>query len=951
MGIRLIYGRAGTGKSEFVLKEIKNDLQKNLAQKIYIIVPEQFSYATEKRLLETLEEDASIKAEVISFKRLAHRIFTEVGGINETNLSKIGKTMLVKNILEKNKKGLNFLGKTGDIDLILRSITEFKKHCVSREMLEEQIEKTDDEYLKLKLKDINIIYTKYEEVILNNYIDEDDVLTILANKINKSNIFDNSKVYIDEFSGFTEQEYHIIEEILKKADQVNITICADNLQKEKAENDIFYSNKNVANKLIKIANNCSGEAPTSPENQQTECRGGRLCPPELEQFIELKECFRFKNEELKHLEKNIYNNLYEKYDKQINHIHLELCSNPYTEIERLAKKIIRLVRDENLRFRDISVLTKNIEEYTGAISVIFPKFDIPVFIDNNKQLNDNILVKYVLSIFEVFAKNWSSDSIWSYIKTGFIDIDRKDIYVLENYCRKWGIRGTKWYKDDWSYDSLTMNLEVLNELRRKIVNPLINLKNKIDEQKTAKEITIKLYEFLEENNIRQKLEEKIQKLSSTEEIKYANEYSNCWNILMEILDEVNLVFGNQRMTFEDYREILKSGLEVSAFGKIPESLDQVIIGDVERSRNHKVHTLFVLGLNDGVFPNTNFAEGFFNDKDREYLKVNGIELAKGSLENIYEDRFNIYKAFTTAENDIYLSYVSSDKEGKAKRPSTLITKIKKIFPKLIEESSVLENQIEITMPKDTFGELLVNLRNSRNGEELDDIWKVTYNWYMRNEEWKEKLLKAIKGYESKRKTEKISETNIKRLYGSVLKTSISRLEQYRRCPFSFHLKYGLKLKEKEELKIKPVDTGSFMHDVIDTFFNEVKDIKNLSDEEIEKIVNTIINEKLELSRNYVFTSTPKFIVLTNRLKKVVLQSIKYIVYQIQNGDFEILGNELEFKKRIDNVEITGKIDRLDSLETEKGKYIRIIDYKSSDKNIDLNELISGTRHSAYNLLR
>ena len=935
MSMRLIYGRAGTGKSEFILKEIKQDLQKNLTQKIYIIVPEQFSYATEKRLLETLDEDASIKAEVISFKRLAHRIFTEVGGINETNLSKIGKTMLVKHILEKNKKDLNFLGKTGDIDLILRSITEFKKHCVSKEILQEQIEKTEDEYLKLKLKDINTIYAKYEEAIFNNYIDEDDVLTILASKISKSRMFNNSKIYIDEFSGFTEQEYKIIEQILKKAEQVNITICTDNLKKEKAENDIFYSNKQAANKLIEIAKRCRVEH----------------CSCVIEEPIELNESFRFKNEELKHLEKNIYNNIYEKYDKEINHIHLELCSNPYAEIEKLAKKIITLVRDKDLRFRDISILTKNIEEYTGAISAIFPKFDIPVFIDNNKELNDNILVKYVLAIFEVFAKNWSPDSVWSYIKTGFIDIERKEIYALENYCRKWGIRGNKWYKEDWNYDSLTMDLEKLNELRKKIVNPLINLKNKIDEQKTAKEITVKLYEFLEENNIREKLEEKIQKLSSGEEIKYANEYSSCWNILMEILDEVNLVFGNQKMTFEDYREILKSGLEVSAFGEIPESLDQVIIGDVERSRNHKVHTLFILGLNDGVFPNTNFTEGFLNDKDREYLKENGIELAKGTLENIYEDRFNIYKAFTTAENDIYLSYVSSDKEGKAKRPSTLITKIKKIFPKLIEESSVLEDTVDITMPKDTFGELLINIRNSKNGEELDDIWKATYNWYIKNEEWKEKLLKAIKGYENKSKAEKISETNIQRLYGNILKTSVSRLEQYRRCPFSFHLKYGLKLKEKEDLKIKPIDTGSFMHDIIDTFFNEVKDIKNISDEEIEKVVNQIINEKLELSRNYIFTSTPKFIVLANRLKKVVLQSVKYIVYQIQNGDFEILGNELEFKKRIDNVEITGKIDRLDGVETEKGKFIRIIDYKSSDKNIDLNELISGTRDSAYNLFR
>ena len=829
--------------------------------------------------------------------------------------------MLVKYILEKNKKNLNFLGKAGD--LILRSITEFKKHCISVDTLVEQIDKTDDKYLKLKLKDISTIYSKYEESILGNYVDEDDILTMLANKISKSKMFDNSKIYIDEFSGFTEQEYHIIEEILKKANQVNITICTDSLREEnEPDNDIFYSNKQVIKKLIDCARNSKTK---------------------LENPFELDESFRFKNEELKHLEKNIYSTMYEKYDGEINHIHLRLCKNPYTEVENLAKNIIKLVRDENIRFRDISVLTKNVEDYAGTIKAVFPKFDIPVFIDSNKELNDNILVKYVLSIFEVFAKNWSSDSVWSYIKTGFAHIEKKDIYMLENYCKKWGIRGNKWYKEDWNYDSLNMDIEYLNELRKKIVNPLINFKEKLDEQKTAKGITTRLYEFLEENDIKQKLQEKIQELSIREEIKYANEYSSCWNIMIEILDEINLVFADQKMTFEDYREILKSGLEVSSFGEIPESLDQIIIGDIERSRNHKVHTLFILGLNDGIFPSTNFAEGFLNDKDREYLKENGIELAKGTLENIYEDRFNIYKAFTTAENDIYLSYVSSDKEGKSVRASTLVTRIKKIFPKLIEKSSVVEDETCISMPKQTYGELLVNIRNSKNGEKIDDIWKATYNWYIKNKEWKEKLLKCIKGYEDKNYAEKVSENNIKRLYGSILRTSVSRLEQYRKCPFSFHLKYGLKLKEKEDLKIKPIDTGSFMHDIIDTFFENVKDIKNINDEEIEKEVNRIINDKLLLSKNYIFTSTPKFIVLTNRLKKVVIQSIKYIVYQIQNGDFQVLGNELEFKKRIDNVEITGKIDRLDGLDAENGKYIRIIDYKSSDKNIDLNELITGTQ--------
>ena len=923
MSMRLIYGRSGTGKSELILNEIVNKSNQSLAQKIYIIVPEQFSYATEKRLLNALKEKATVNVEVISFKRLAYRIFLEVGGINQTVLSKTGQTMLIGYILEQNKKKLNFLGKSSDIDLSLRTITELKKHTITTDLLQEQIAKTENEYLKLKLNDINQIYLQYQNVLAENYIDEEDILTILGNKIKYSKMFDNSIVYIDEFSGFTNQEYIIIEEILKKAEKVNITICTDTLKKDaKPEEDVFYLNKKVVEKLLE------------------HCKKAKS---NMDEVVELKDNFRFKNKELEILEKNIYETKNQIYNKNNEHIHLKLCSNPYSEIEEIASTIIKLIKEKNIRFKDISILTKNIEDYRPIVSAVFPKYDIPVFIDNKKEVSENILVKYVLAIFEVFAKNFSSDAMWSYIKTGFLDIEKQQIYKLENYCKKWGIRGNRWYKEEWKYDSLSTDIEHLNELRKKIIEPLLNLKEKIDCQKTVNKISKNLYEFLEENNIKQKLKDKTDKIQGIEKQKYKNEYIASWNILMDVLDEMNLIFGNKKMTFEEYRKVLKSGLETTSIGEIPQFIDQVIIGDVERSRNHRVDTLFVLGLNDGIFPSTNFTEGFFNDSDRDYLKNQGIELAKGTIENIYDDRFNIYKALSTAENDIYLSYISSDKEGKAKRPSTLLNKIKKIFPNLKEESNVVKGQLSIDMPKATFGKLLSNIRNYKNGEEIDDIWRNVYNWYIKREEWNIKLLKAIQAFDTKKHTTQISSNNIKRLYGSVLKTSVSRLEQYAKCPFSFHLKYGLKLKEKEDLKIKPIDTGSFMHDIIDTFFDTVKDIKTIKDEQIEIITNEIINDKLSLSKNYIFTSTPKFIVLTNRLKKVILQSIKYIVYQMQNSDFNILANEMEFKKVIDNVEIVGKIDRLDTLETNNGKYIRIIDYKSSNKNIDLNELITGTQ--------
>ena len=916
MSIRIVYGRAGTGKSKFCFDEIKEKV-KNQAQKIYIIVPEQFSYATEKKLLDTLDEGIALNAEVISFKRFAYRINNEVGQNSRVSLTKAGKAMLVENIVDKNKNKLNFLNKTNEIDLILRTITELKKHNITEEDL--KIE-TNNKLLELKLQDINTIYAIYQDIIKNSYIDEEDKLSFLANNISKSKLLDNSLVYIDEFAGFTKQEYLIIEEILKKAEMVTVTICTDELNITKLpESDVFYENKLTVKKLLEHAKNVDAK---------------------IEKEIGLNSTYRFKEKELKFLEQNLYNIKNEIYKNEVNNIHLNLYSNPYEEIEETAKKIINLVRTKDLRYKDISIIAKNIEEYISIVNAIFSKYNIPVFIDSNKELNDNILVKYVLAIFDIFAKGWSKESVIAYIKTGFTTLSKEDIYKIENYANKWLIRGNKWYKEDWKYDELNKDLEYLNSLRRQIVEPLVNLNNELKNNKTAEEITKALYKFLEENRIKNKLNEKLEAIQNEE---CSKEYISSYNVLIDILDEIVAIFGTQKLTFEQYSKILKAGLEVSNFGEIPEVIDAVTFGDIERSRSHKVNTIFILGLNDGVFPASTKDEGFLNDNDREILKQNGLELAKGTLENLYDEEFNIYKAFTTAENQIYLSYDSCNKEGKAIRPSILITKLKRIFPKLKEESNVLKEKEEITTVNPTFTNLLSELRKLQNKEEIDAIWGSVYNWYKQNEKWKEKLNSAIKGFEDKNKAEKISSKNIKRLYGDTLKTSISRLEQYKRCPFSFHLKYGLKLKEKEELKIKPVDTGSFMHDVIDTFFENTNNIKTISEEEIQEKVEAIINEKLGLSKNYIFTITPKFIVLTNRLKKVIIQSIKHIVFQIQNSDFELVGSEIEFKRKIDNVEIQGKIDRLDELNTEEGKYLRIIDYKSSEKNIDLNELISGTQ--------
>lgn len=471
------------------------------------------------------------------------------------------------------------------------------------------------------------------------------------------------------------------------------------------------------------------------------------------------------------------------------------------------------------------------------------------------------------------------------------------------------------------------------------------------------EISKAIYEFLIENGMDRALKNRIKELEELGEIELSKEYKLSWDTLMEVLDEMVLVLKEDTTGFEEYTKILKVGLQNSELGRIPGTCDQVIMGDVERSRTHKVRAVFLVGLNDGVFPSIRKEEGYLNDTDREYLKQKGLELAKGTLESLYEENFNIYKAFSTAEEKLYLSYSSSDPEGKALRPSMLVPKIKKNLVGLREQSDLFQVKQEITTKQATFDELLLQIREYQDGKKIPEIWFSILKIYQKDAEWKDKLQMAIQGLDYTNEPVTLSKENIQKLYGDNLKTSISRLEQYQKCAFSFYLKYGLQLLEKNTFKIESLDTGTFMHDVIDAFFEQVLQrelkLKEMTEEQIQEIVENCINEKLTLAKNYIFTNTPKYQILTKRLKKVILTSMKYIIQSITQSDFEIFGNEVAFRKDANyppitmtledgkKIELTGKIDRIDLATNKEGKYIRIIDYKSSVKNIDLNEVIAG----------
>ncbi len=562
--LKIIYGKSGTGKSQKIYEDIKENL---LNEKIFLIVPEQSNLTTEQNLINYLNVKSLINCQVLTLSRMAFRILEEQSKENRKTLTKSGKAMIIYDILKKEEKKLKFLGKSDrNVDIIINMITELKKHNITEEILGNT--EISDEYTRLKIEDIKLIYQKYNDKIKENFIDENDILSIIAEKIKYSKMFENSLIYIDNFNGFTPQEYIVFEELLKASQNISVAVTADNLEVGDKELDLFYFNKIFAKKLIEIA---------KKNNKNIKLD---FCEKNL----------RINNEELNFLEKSLSSNKFKVYDKELKNIKLFLANNSYSEIEYIAEEILKLVKEENYKYNEIAIVTNNLEEYSLDSKVIFDKYNIPVFIDEKKDLNQNILIKYILAILDIYSKNWSYESVFNFLKIGMLDISEYDIFSLENYCKKWGIKYNKWFKE-FNYEEINEEQTKLEILRKKIVNPIIEFKTKASKNKTAKEITKCLYDFLINNHVDQILDNKIKQIGSQE---INSEYNTSYKILVQVLDTIVECFGNEKMDFDKYRELLQIGFSQSELGKIPMSQDQVILGDSKRSRNSNIKVTFIL---------------------------------------------------------------------------------------------------------------------------------------------------------------------------------------------------------------------------------------------------------------------------------------------------------------------------------------------------------------------
>jgi len=970
MGLRIVYGRAGSGKSTFCLQEIKNMLvsdNNTLSERhpLVLIVPEQFSLQAERNLARITGSSGACNAEVLSFRRLAFRVFSEVGGIARRHLNTAGKSMLLFRIMNRLGSDLKFFSasahRKGFTEVLADAITEFKRYDISPEQLMQAAERLPDRLaLKVKLADLALVYDEFEKQLHQKYMDADDDLVELCKKLDKSRQFDGAHIWIDEFSGFTPQEYKVIGKLLKKAARVTICICTDYLSSEPGDGapTVFEPTRKTAERLLRLASEegIHVERPVAIGASDAVSR-------------------RFScSEEIGHLERNFYKYPYQRYTKKTEDICICACANPYKEVEDTARDVIRLCREKGFRYRDIAVTMRNPDSYDSIVKSVFTRFGIPFFLDGKRDIDGHPLIIFLLSALEIFSSNWSYESVFRYAKTGLTGIDTEELDFLENYVLANGIKGNAWIRpDDWDYpleysdgkgepsQEELQQLARINEIRRRLTSPLESFRSKTKGGVKATVFCTALFELLCETGADKKIEEMSQAFLDAGQLDRANEYRQVWNIVMEVFSQIVEVLGEETIGTERFSEILAAGFAGHKMGLIPPSLDQVLVGSIERARSHDIKALYILGVNEGVLPGNKGDGGLLSDMDRDSLEQAGLELAGNSASRALEERFMVYMALATPSKYLWLSYPTADRDGRALRPSRLISEIKRIMPSVTERNMLSDSGTaempEPAAPVPAFDEMAAQLRRFHDGEKIHDGWRTVYRWFSSQKDWKDKCEAILEGLSYTNQTQKLTGERAHLLYGKPVVTSISRMEAYSSCPFAYFVRYGLKAKERRIFSFDPVDAGTFMHHIIDEFSRTIvkKEIRwsELDREWCRKEVSRLVDNELAANGGNVLGSSKRYLHLTKRLKKTVTKAVMLISRHIAMSSFEPTGYEVVFGDtgRYPPIEIelpsgqkiklTGRIDRIDAMTNEDGTYLRIIDYKSGNRALKLGDVYYG----------
>ena len=884
---------------------------------------------TQKDLVMQHPNHGIMNIDVLSFVRLAYRIFEETGGQALPVLDDEGKNLILRKIAGDYEKDLKVLKgnmkKLGYISEVKSVLSEFDQYDIGEEELRQmKVAAGENSRLYYKLQDLEVLYIGFKKYLEDRFITKEELLDALCRVVKGSDILKESTIVLDGFTGFTPVQNRLLGELLEVCREVIVTVTMDDRENPyvyKHPYQLFALGKHTVTSLIQIA----AERKVSVEDP--------LCLYE-------RPLYRFcDNSAMEFLERNIFRYSKECYKEKQGAVRVHVARNPREEAMKAAGRVRNLVRTKGYRYRDIGVIVSNMEVYGDDLGQAFDLYEIPVFMDHKRSILLNSFVEYIRSLLNMVKDNFSYESVFRFLRTNLSGFTYGEVDELENYVIALGIRGYKKWQESWIRRPKYLeeeNLEILNHNRVRLVEKVDTLVYVLRQRsKTVKDVTMALYEFMVREELQLKLQRQSEAFQEAGELALAKEYSQVYRILIELFDKFVELLGDEKVTMDEYLKLLDAGLEEARVGVIPPGIDQVVVGDMQRTRLKDIKALIFVGANDTFLPGALIRSGLLTERDRDKFATGKIHLSPGGKEKAYEQKFYLYMNLTKPSEtlDIYYSKVSAD--GKSIRPSYLIQEMQRLFSGLeIEDEEKQAFSAQEWTPKLGMQKVI---RGFQDGNAMDQEWQELYSWYKRQPQWQYRVEELMKSGFYTRPADGLTKEVAKQLYGEHFQDSITRIERFSACAFAHFLTYGLRLRERQTYEFQPLDLGNVCHSALEYYSRKLKE-EHLSWTEIEEekrqeYIDDSVEHAISDYGNSVLYSSARNEYMIERMKRLLTRTIWALTKQLEAGDFVPVAYEMRFEN--------GKIDRVDLCKDKDKVYVKVLDYKTGSKAFDVVALYHG----------
>lgn len=958
MSLRFCFGPSGAGKSHRIYEEIMQRAAEEPGRNFLIIVPDQFTMQTQKDLVMRSDRDGILNIDVLSFGRLSHRILEEVGTKEMPVLDDTGKSLVLQKVAADLKEQLPAMGsllhKQGYIHEVKSAISEFMQYGISTQDMDKLITSAQKRgALAMKLKDLKTLYRGFQDYIRDHFITTEETLDVLRRSLSKSKILKGSVVVFDGFTGFTPIQNRLIQELMRVCAETLVTVTigvGEDPYKMDGEQKLFHLSKKTVADLEKLAAEAEVE-----RGEDLFVKGGPN---------------RFaKAPALHYLEQNLFRYQYEPYAGEQQEIHMFEALSPREEVHQTALYIRHLIREQGMTYRDIAVVIGDLEGYASYVETEFGQLEIPCFLDRTRGIVLNPMIEYIKSALQLYIKDFSYDTVFHFLRSGMADISREEIDELENYVIRTGARGYRTYSRlftrrteelqgnaEGSEQAEEKTMERLNRIRQQFMDAVEILH--MGSQEKAGDYVSHLYDFLEQNQVQQKLLNYQQQFEKEGDLSRAREYAQIYRLVMDLLDQVYELLGEEEISRQEFADILEAGFGEITVGTIPQNVDRIVVGDMERTRLKQVKVLFFLGVNDGNIPKNASKGGIISDMDREFLIESGTEMAPSPRQQMYIQRLYLYLNMTKPSEQLYLSYAKVNSEGKGIRPSYLIDTVRKLFPAMSVEYPQNRSRLEqIEGRQEGARYLAEELREYVEGtlpeEERQDFY-LMYRAYEADAAGRDLLTRAaFRRY----RESGLSRIVARALYGQQLENSVSRLETYAACACRHFLQYGLSLQEREEFGFEASDMGTVYHAVLENFAGKLAESNLTWWDFTEDFAAKAVKESVEAyaatyGETVLYSSARNEYAIT-RMSRILTRTVLTLQKHLKQGSFQPDDYELSFRfaEDLDSIHVDlsedekmhlqGRIDRIDVSEDAEHVYVKVIDYKSGNRKFDLAALYYG----------